>query len=110
MRFAPPVCEAEHDYTMGAGAVRRGGGAARLELLARGQAWVGKRLRVLLDGNLTDESRRFLEEMLAVHVENIDWCNRKAARDPFDRALQTGAPGAGERFERRAEGGARGGV
>jgi nitronate monooxygenase len=52
---------------------------ARLELLARGQAWVGKRLRALLDGELADESQRFLEEMLAVHVENIDWCNRKAA-------------------------------
>jgi hypothetical protein len=50
----------------------------RLNLMARGQAWVAKRLDVLLGMPLDEETRTFLAEMREEHLENIDACNRRA--------------------------------
>jgi uncharacterized protein DUF6306 len=50
----------------------------RLNLMARGQAWVVKRLDGLLSMPLDTETRIFLAEMRAQHLENIDACNRRA--------------------------------
>ncbi len=50
----------------------------RLNLMARGQAWVARRLDVLLGMPLDEESRAFLAEMREEHLENIDACNRRA--------------------------------
>lgn len=53
--------------------------AERLELLARGQAWVVKRLDVLLAEALPEATLGELRAMRVAHVENIDWCNRQVA-------------------------------
>lgn len=53
--------------------------AERLDLLARGQAWVVKRIDVLLAESLADETLAELREMRKEHVENIDWCNEQVA-------------------------------
>jgi hypothetical protein len=50
----------------------------RLNLMARGQAWVAKRLDVLLGMPLDEETRTFLAEMREEHLENVDACNRRA--------------------------------
>ncbi len=50
----------------------------RLNLMARGQAWVVKRLDVLLGLPLDPEAQAFLVEMREEHLENIDACNRRA--------------------------------
>ena len=50
----------------------------RLSLMARGQAWVAKRLDVLLGMPLDPETQAFLLEMREEHLENIDACNRRA--------------------------------
>ena len=50
----------------------------RLKLMARGQAWVVKRLDVLLTMPLDPETQAFLTEMREEHLENIDACNRRA--------------------------------
>ncbi|MBI3079933.1 MAG: hypothetical protein HYY89_00815 [candidate division NC10 bacterium] len=50
----------------------------RLKLLARGQAWVVKRIEVLLHMRLDPETTGFLTEMREQHLENIDACNRRA--------------------------------
>jgi hypothetical protein len=50
----------------------------RLSLMARGQAWVVKRLDALLGMPLDAETRIFLAEMRAQHLENIEACNRRA--------------------------------
>lgn len=50
----------------------------RLKLLARGQAWVVKRIDVLLQMGLDLETVAFLVEMREQHLENIDPCNRRA--------------------------------
>jgi len=50
----------------------------RLSLMARGQAWVVKRLDVLLGMPLDPETQAFLAEMREEHLENIDACNRRA--------------------------------
>lgn len=50
----------------------------RLNLMTRGQAWVVKRLEVLLGMPLDAETRIFLAEMRAEHLENIEACNRRA--------------------------------
>ncbi len=50
----------------------------RLSLMARGQAWVAKRLDVLLGMPLDPETQAFLVEMREEHLENIDACNRRA--------------------------------
>ncbi len=50
----------------------------RLSLMARGQAWVVKRLDVLLGMPLDAETQAFLAEMREEHLENIDACNRRA--------------------------------
>ncbi len=50
----------------------------RLSLMARGQAWVVKRLDVLLGMPLDEETRVFLAEMREEHLENVDACNRRA--------------------------------
>jgi hypothetical protein len=49
-----------------------------LNLMARGQAWVVKRLDALLDMPLNPETQAFLVEMREEHRENIDACNRRA--------------------------------
>lgn len=51
----------------------------RLELLARGQAWVVKRVDKLLAEDLPEEVRSELLDMRREHVVNIDWCNEQAA-------------------------------
>lgn len=48
---------------------------ARLQLLARGQGWVVKRLESLAGKDLPLDVTSFLSEMKAVHQRNIDWCN-----------------------------------
>ncbi len=50
----------------------------RLSLMARGQAWVAKRLDALLGMPLDPETQAFLAEMREEHLENIDACNRRA--------------------------------
>ncbi|HSB80324.1 MAG TPA: DUF6306 domain-containing protein [Candidatus Methylomirabilis sp.] len=50
----------------------------RLNLMTRGQAWVVKRLDVLLGMPLDAETRIFLAEMRAQHLENIEACHRRA--------------------------------
>ncbi len=50
----------------------------RLSLMARGQAWVVKRLDALLAMPLDQETRAFLAEMREQHLENIEACNRRA--------------------------------
>ncbi|MGH7362601.1 MAG: DUF6306 domain-containing protein, partial [Candidatus Methylomirabilales bacterium] len=50
----------------------------RLSLMARGQAWVVKRLDALLAMPLDQETRAFLVEMREQHLENIEACNRRA--------------------------------
>ncbi|MBI4391902.1 MAG: hypothetical protein HY575_08430 [candidate division NC10 bacterium] len=48
----------------------------RLSLMARGQAWVVKRLDAVLAMPLEEETRAFLAEMREQHLENIEACNR----------------------------------
>ncbi len=50
----------------------------RLNLMARGQGWVVKRLDILLGMPLDPETQAFLVEMREEHLENIDACNRRA--------------------------------
>jgi len=50
----------------------------RVSLLARGQAWVVKRIEVLLAMDLDPETRAFLMEMREEHLENIEACHRRA--------------------------------
>lgn len=50
----------------------------RLNLLARGQAWVVKRIDALLALELDPLTRAFLVEMRELHLENLDRCNRRA--------------------------------
>ncbi len=50
----------------------------RLNLMARGQAWVAKRVDALLGMPLDPETQAFLVEMREEHLENIDACNRRA--------------------------------
>jgi hypothetical protein len=52
--------------------------AEQLTLMARGQAWVAKRLDALLAMPLDQETRAFLAEMRDQHLENIEACNRRA--------------------------------
>ncbi|MCC6383157.1 MAG: hypothetical protein IT304_11680 [Dehalococcoidia bacterium] len=49
----------------------------RLDLLARGQAWVVKRVDVLLAEPLPEEVLDELQDMRREHVANIDWCNQQ---------------------------------
>jgi hypothetical protein len=46
--------------------------------MARGQAWVVKRLDRLLGMPLEAETQAFLVEMREAHLENIEACNRRA--------------------------------
>ena len=50
----------------------------RLKLLARGQAWVVKRIDLLLQMRMDPETTTFLREMREQHLENIDACDRRA--------------------------------
>jgi hypothetical protein len=50
----------------------------RVSLLARGQAWVVKRIEALLAKDLDPETRAFLVEMREQHLENIEACHRRA--------------------------------
>jgi hypothetical protein len=52
--------------------------ADRLSLLARGQAWVVKRIDALLALELDPHTRDFLVEMREIHLKNLDLCNRRA--------------------------------
>lgn len=54
----------------------------QLKLLARGQAWVVKRIDALLEMGLDPETTAFLTEMREEHLENIDACNRRADELP----------------------------
>ncbi|MBI4288968.1 MAG: hypothetical protein HY671_11135 [Chloroflexi bacterium] len=50
----------------------------KLQLLARGQGWVVKRLDVLLNKELPAEVTDFLQNMKVVHQRNIEWCNERS--------------------------------
>jgi hypothetical protein len=50
----------------------------RVSLLARGQAWVVKRVEALLAMDLDPQTRAFLTEMREQHLENIEACHRRA--------------------------------
>ncbi len=50
----------------------------RVSLLARGQAWVVRRIEVLLARDLDPQTRVFLTEMREQHLENIEACHRRA--------------------------------
>jgi hypothetical protein len=50
----------------------------RVSLLARGQAWVVKRIEALLAKKLDPETKAFLVEMREQHLENIEACHRRA--------------------------------
>lgn len=51
----------------------------RLNLLAKGQWWVVKRIDKLLAEEIPGEVRAELEEMRHEHVVNVDWCNAQVA-------------------------------
>jgi len=51
----------------------------QLKLLARGQAWVVKRIDLLLQLGLYSETAAFLMEMRQQHLENMDVCVRRAS-------------------------------
>lgn len=50
----------------------------RVSLLARGQAWVVRRIEILLTKELDPETRAFLMEMRDQHLENVEACHRRA--------------------------------
>jgi hypothetical protein len=50
----------------------------RVSLLARGQAWVARRIETLLAKEMDPETRAFLVEMREQHLENIEACHRRA--------------------------------
>ena len=50
----------------------------RVSLLARGQAWVVKRIEILLAKDLDPQTRAFLAEMREQHLENVEACHRRA--------------------------------
>ena len=50
----------------------------RVSLLARGQAWVARRIDALLAKELDPDTRAFLIEMRDQHLENIEACHRRA--------------------------------
>jgi hypothetical protein len=50
----------------------------RLRLMSRGQAWVVKRIDILLAADVEESTKRFLREMRAAHQHNIDWCDQVA--------------------------------
>ncbi|HEY7725216.1 MAG TPA: DUF6306 domain-containing protein [Anaeromyxobacteraceae bacterium] len=50
----------------------------RVSLLARGQVWVVRRVEALLARDPDPETRAFLVEMRAQHLENIEACHRRA--------------------------------
>ncbi len=50
----------------------------RVSVLARGQAWVVRRIEMLLAKDLDPETRAFLVEMRDQHLENIEACHRRA--------------------------------
>ncbi len=50
----------------------------RVSLLARGQAWVVRRIEILLAKDLDPETRAFLTEMREQHLENVEACHRRA--------------------------------
>jgi hypothetical protein len=50
----------------------------RVSLLARGQAWVVRRIEALLAKDPDPETRAFLVEMRDQHLENIEACHRRA--------------------------------
>lgn len=50
----------------------------RVSLLARGQAWVVKRIEALLTKDVDPQTRAFLMEMREQHLENVEACHRRA--------------------------------
>ncbi len=50
----------------------------QLSLLARGQAWVLKRIDAVMALELDTESAAFLRDMRVAHQRNIEWCNARA--------------------------------
>ena len=62
-----------------------GGEGERVSLLARGQAWVARRIEVLLAEDLDPETRAFLMEMREQHLENVEACHRRAEELQADR-------------------------
>jgi len=76
LRYGGPPSNRTGDFGRKFAALKTEG--ERLALMARGQAWVVKRLDVLLGMPLDPETQAFLIEMREEHLENIDACNRRA--------------------------------
>ena len=76
LRYAGQPSDRTGEFAQKVAALKHEG--ERLTLLARGQAWVVKRLDVLLGMPLDVETQAFLTEMREEHLENIDACNRRA--------------------------------
>lgn len=76
LRYGGQPSSGTGDFAAKVAALRTEG--ERLSLMARGQAWVVKRLDVLLGMPLDPETQAFLVEMREEHLENIDACNRRA--------------------------------
>jgi hypothetical protein len=76
LRYGGQPLDRSGDFAKKIAALRHEG--ERLTLLARGQAWVVRRLDVLLGMPLDQETQAFLTEMREEHLENIDACNRRA--------------------------------
>lgn len=76
IRFGGTSSDRTGDFAYKVDALRTEG--ERLSLMARGQAWVVKRIDVLLGMPLDAETQAFLAEMREEHLENVEACNRRA--------------------------------
>lgn len=76
LRFGGTPSERTGDFAVKVMALPTEG--ERASLLARGQAWVARRIEALLDRDLDPETRAFLVEMREQHLENIEACHRRA--------------------------------
>jgi len=76
LRFGGTPLERTGDFSVKVMALPTEG--ERVSLLARGQAWVVRRIDALLAKDLDPETRAFLVEMRDQHLENIEACHRRA--------------------------------
>lgn len=76
LRFGGTPLERTGDFSVKVMALPTEG--ERVSLLARGQAWVVRRIDALLAKDLDPETRAFLVEMRDQHLENVEACHRRA--------------------------------
>jgi hypothetical protein len=76
LRFGGTPSERTGDFAEKVTALESEG--ERVSLLARGQAWVVRRIEVLLAKELDPQTRAFLMEMREQHLENVEACHRRA--------------------------------